>query len=60
MVVSLPIARERTRTPRTQPVKPVPMVGELTAWYTGTRGQAPDAEIVEEVAGEWLDCVVPI
>lgn len=36
------------------------MVGELTAWYTGTRGQAPDAEIVEEVAGEWLDCVVPI
>lgn len=50
---------ERTRTPRTQPVNPAPMVGEFTAWYTGRRGQAPDAEIVEEVAGEWLDCVVP-
>ena len=50
---------ERTRTPRTQPVNPAPMVGEFTAWYAGRRGQAPDAEIVEEVAGEWLDCVVP-
>lgn len=50
---------ERTRTPRTQPVNPAPMVGEFTAWYTGRRGQAPDAEIVEDVAGEWLDCVVP-
>ncbi|HTQ88410.1 MAG TPA: hypothetical protein VMK84_02850 [Streptosporangiaceae bacterium] len=47
---------ERTRTPRAQPVNPSPMVGEFTAWYTGRRGQAPDAEIVEEVAGEQGRC----
>lgn len=50
---------ERTRTLRAQPVNPALMAGEFTAWYTGRRGQAPDAEIVEDVAGEWLDCVVP-
>lgn len=50
---------ERTRAPRTQPVDPASMVGEFTAWYTGRHGQGPDAEILEGVAGEWLDCVVP-
>jgi hypothetical protein len=35
------------------------MIGEFTAWYTVGRGQEPDAELVGEVAGEWLDCVVP-
>ncbi|HET9970312.1 MAG TPA: hypothetical protein VFQ68_18910 [Streptosporangiaceae bacterium] len=50
---------ERTRTPRAQPADPAPMIGEFSAWYAGRRGRAPDAEIVEEVAGEWLDCVVP-
>lgn len=55
----VPLPWERARAPRSERADSAAMIGEFTAWYASMRGRSPGDELVAEVAGEWLDCVVP-
>jgi hypothetical protein len=40
-------------------IDPEPMATEFSAWYAERHGQAPDAEIAEAVAYDWLEGTLP-